>query len=454
MDLDTNLLNTVSSHMITKPLPTPIRTLMEQFADGKSNPPNEVNEFDQVFSTDYLSNSDNDAEQARNPAYDASKLSDRQNSVSEDEFLMNYNFGTNLATQPSFAHDMIAQSAIPPSYEFDHRATPSKFDWGNLSTGVAAGSIAGAPMGAMSLMPSSSDGSSQRRSSLPGNGVAAEFSAMADFNHNRKRVFSWADMNHSNLFGPDMDFAQSVRRSSVNIPLQNIRNQVYLDPYGAKDPGNPDGISQTHSASVRNTFPLDDALTHSPSFSLDDTLKHDSKAKKLRENNDPATHKKPLSSHGRGDHETTEPDGQVSVIERRLNRRRERNRLAARRSREKRTQFLRDLEGLNDSLRNENNALKAKLCEVLRELEVLRATTVGIAPDANPNRRQGTIDGALAPRMSGSESTLRLLTVMVERPSAPAGSIALDGNGDFGAHEIPTTGDSHDEHRVLQPVPP
>ncbi|ORX89991.1 hypothetical protein K493DRAFT_305312 [Basidiobolus meristosporus CBS 931.73] len=362
--------------MITEPLPTPtpIHTLMDQFANGKNGAMNEGAEFNPVFSADYLSNSDNDADPLH---YDNSNISDTHNSVSEDEFLMNYNFGSNVVTQPNFTHDMIAQSSLAPSADFDSRLSSSKFDWSSFSNPGPNGPIPGVPMSNMPILVSNPfDPTSQRRSSLPGDSDGADFAAIGDLNH-RKRVFSWADMNHTSYFGPDMDFAQSVRRSSVNIPLQDVRNHAsYMNPYAAKVPTHLN-LAQPHphpapnsSEPNRHGFPLDEALSNSPSFPTED-VKHKTKSKKSRS----AAMAAPEKKHLPNGVDSLGPEApQQSVVERRLNRRRERNRLAARRSREKRTQFLRDLEGLNDSLRNENNALKGKLCEVLRELEMLRGS--------------------------------------------------------------------------------
>ncbi|KAK9759774.1 hypothetical protein K7432_016882 [Basidiobolus ranarum] len=356
--------------MITKPLPTPIHTLMEQFANGKNNTANDAHEFAQVFPTDYLSNSDNDAEHVHNGHYDNSNISDTHNSVSEDEFLMNYSFGSNVPTQPTFTHDMIAQA---PPYAFDSRLASNKFDWGNFHDGQM-------PMNSMPmLVHNTPDATSQRRSSLPGNGETTDFPAITDLNPSRRRVFSWADMNHSNYFDSDMDFSQSVRRSSVSIPLQNMRNQAYLDTYTAKD---SDHLTVSQPSPSRNSFPLDDDLSNSPSFPSEDAFKNKPKNKKFRGTDGSTPVKKGINGHNEGE----EPEVQT-VVERRLNRRRERNRLAARRSREKRTQFLHDLEGLNDSLRSENNALKGKLCEVLRELEVLRSGVVGVTAESDSSRR-------------------------------------------------------------------
>ncbi|ORX85497.1 hypothetical protein K493DRAFT_319953 [Basidiobolus meristosporus CBS 931.73] len=162
-----------------------------------------------------------------------------------------------------------------------------------------------------------------RRSSFPDNSLAD----FPDLAQGRRRVVSWGDLETPmNLNNMDM----SMRRASISIPLPTDKSNSFMS----------EELSSPRSA----TFTTEDQVSS--------------------DNNSKPRESKPSTKAGDCEQQT--------VVEKRLNRRRERNRLAARRSREKRTQFLHDLERVNHALQSENSQLKTKLCDVLRELEVLR----------------------------------------------------------------------------------
>ncbi|KAJ3088154.1 hypothetical protein HK102_009434 [Quaeritorhiza haematococci] len=77
------------------------------------------------------------------------------------------------------------------------------------------------------------------------------------------------------------------------------------------------------------------------------------------------------------DEEDDDEAEETKLSQKRLERRRERNRLAARRSRERRTQYIAELEGINAELRKEIAALKAKVQSLSKGSEGGSAEEVG-----------------------------------------------------------------------------
>ncbi|ORY02210.1 hypothetical protein K493DRAFT_312118 [Basidiobolus meristosporus CBS 931.73] len=252
-----------------------------------------------------------------------------------------------------------------------------------------------------------------RRASLPENGMS-HFTQFPDLSSGRKRVVSWADLgSHSfetkEIDRNDQQSSQSLygRRFSLHLPVHTTHQASKFYP-----PNNGYPEYGTMDLSLRNQFnlpidcePLADNKSKAhpyhgnylpkpkskehmkPAGEKKAYNKRDSQASKLANPEQPVEMLDDFSDSNI-DTKDLDPDEELldspkqsqTVVERRLSRRRERNRLAARRSREKRNQFLRELEQLNQSLNSENGALKASLCEALRELQILRAAT-----SSNPN---------------------------------------------------------------------
>ncbi|ORX96448.1 hypothetical protein K493DRAFT_314505 [Basidiobolus meristosporus CBS 931.73] len=299
-------------HLLTDPLPNPIWNFMEDLIETKAEG---GHEFD-TFLNETLQQSDSENDSVHNTATEQVGI---RSSVSEDEASLNFPVTQEIGTQMCFSNELLSQD---PSFGSCYGMNTDRFEW----SGFEQPAPPREPMVKNPTLVECSPMSAHRRSSLPGD-VAERLTDYPDMTNGRKRVFSWGDLDSTSAVLHDLDLSRAARRLSVNIPLQNTKSTFV-------------NVSNTHS----KVSPEPD--------------------RRQPEMNSPKTD------------ETNESDSQQNVVEKRLNRRRERNRLAARRSREKRTQFLRDLEGLNQALRNENNALKAKLCDVLQELEALRAASL------------------------------------------------------------------------------
>ncbi|KAK9768528.1 hypothetical protein K7432_000740 [Basidiobolus ranarum] len=249
-----------------------------------------------------------------------------------------------------------------------------------------------------------------RRASLPDNDIA-HFTQFPDTTIGRKRVVSWADVETNSIGAKNLDqnhghaSQQShTRRFSLHLPIQsnNINPHIQSKPYY---PANVYPADCTMSDSLQKlpvnvnsnernqlNFPIVyEPLPKPKSPPFQD--KHVTKSKpkeqrnlKVNENMQSKSGETfdELDEYSDSNIDTKDYDQEEkqsnknphqAVVERRLSRRRERNRLAARRSREKRNLFLRDLEQINQALSSENGALKASLCEAMQELQMLRAAT-------------------------------------------------------------------------------
>ncbi|KAK9767190.1 hypothetical protein K7432_003189 [Basidiobolus ranarum] len=257
-----------------------------------------------------------------------------------------------------------------------------------------------------------------RRASLPENDIT-HFTEFPDTSNGRKRVVSWADLDSHSFGAKDLErnnqhTSQTLyaRRFSLHLPVQSNNtnskfyypNNVFSEDYGATEmlqkssmdinlrnqmnfPISHESLTKTkvkpHPYQVNHmSKPKEQRSDMDKGFSLKGefqtstlSAKSDKAFDMLDEYSDSNIDAKEYDQEEEPSNQSQQPP--QTVVERRLSRRRERNRLAARRSREKRNQFLRELEQLNQSLNNENGTLKASLCEALRELQMLRA--------ANPN---------------------------------------------------------------------
>ncbi|KAK9693326.1 hypothetical protein K7432_013983 [Basidiobolus ranarum] len=338
MELATNNMANFPSHMLSDSMANPIWGLMDDLVDTKNEA---INNFESEFYNEILNQSDSEIDSMHNDASEnLPRLTENRSSVSEDENSINYPMTQNIDSQTCFPENIISQAASMGPYDM----MPNRFDWSNFAQPNSTGVLTSFPSGNLTV-GQTPESNAPRRSSFSGTSLG-NLPEYPDLSNSRKRVYSWGDLSSTAMNMDGMDFSQSAHRSAANIQLQ--KNQDSFIDIMNQNNGKVPTIEEEFSSPASFTF--EDGVD----------LEKDKKSKG-------ASPKKSMKS-------ANEPELPQTVVEKRLNRRRERNRLAARRSREKRTQFLHDLERVNQALQSENGALKSKLCEVLQELEILRSS--------------------------------------------------------------------------------
>ncbi|ORX90553.1 hypothetical protein K493DRAFT_380524 [Basidiobolus meristosporus CBS 931.73] len=209
----------------------------------------------------------------------------------------------------------------------------------------------------------------------------------------RKRSISWIDVETHSFGGNDISQISHqaspltrTRRFSLHLPVQATRST-------STSPNPRDSLSIDYSPS---------AISNKPPNGVDGNANDPVNLPVVYESLTKLERYLPSTNHGSeprnvvgGSHKSSQkvrntvdisndysaanketPGKHQALIERRLSRRRERNRLAARRSREKRSQHLQELEQGNRALSSENAALKVRLYAAIQELQMLRATKI------------------------------------------------------------------------------